>query len=248
MRLRITIAYDGEPYGGWQIQPNADTIQERIEKALLEIAGDPIRVHGSGRTDAGVHAIGQVAHFDASDSLSLNPANWVPALNTKLPASIRIMACEEVAPDFHARFSARSKTYTYRLSLAPVLPPFEAGRAWHLPLQLNPETLQEALALFGGTHDFRAFAAARGNETEDTDYTRTLSESGLRETPGGYLLSYTGNGFLYKMVRLLTGAAVQCAQGRLNPADLSELIEKPGSRKSPLCAPPDGLTLQEVRY
>ena len=248
MRLRITIAYDGRPYGGWQIQPNADTIQERVESALREIAGEEIRVHGSGRTDAGVHATGQVAHFDASDQLSLNPANWVPALNTKLPATIRIMDCEEVAADFHARFSARSKTYLYRLSLAPVLSPFDAGLAWHLPRQLDPGTLREALALFEGRHDFRAFAAARGNETGETDYHRTLSETELREIPGGYLLAFTGDDFLYKMVRLLTGGAVQCAQGRIRLDELSDLLEEPGSRKSPLCAPSDGLTLHEVRY
>ena len=244
----ITIAYDGRPYGGWQIQPNADTVQARLEQALLEIAKEPIRVHGSGRTDAGVHAAGQVAHFDASDELSLNPANWVPALNTKLPPTIRVMDCEEASPEFHARFSATAKTYTYRLCLAPVLPPLDAGLAWHLPRQLDPEILREALSLFEGTHDFRAFAAARGNETSETDYTRTLTESLLRETPDGYLLTFTGNGFLYKMVRLLTGGAVQVAQGRLRLDDLAGLLTIPGDEKSPFCAPPDGLILQEVAY
>lgn len=248
MRLKITIAYDGRPYAGWQIQPNADTVQERLELALHEIAKVPIRIHGSGRTDAGVHATGQVAHFDAPDELSLNPANWVPALNTKLPATIRVMDCEEVNGDFHARFSATSKTYTYRLCLAPVLPPLDAGLAWHLPRQLDPESLREALSLFEGRHDFRAFAATRGNETADTDYERTLSESSCAPLSDGYLLTFTGDGFLYKMVRLLTGAAVQCAQGRLRLDDLAELISAPGECKSPLCAPPDGLTLAEVRY
>ncbi|NIP92972.1 MAG: tRNA pseudouridine synthase A [Akkermansiaceae bacterium] len=164
MRLKLTIAYDGRPFGGWQIQPHADTIQERIETALREVAGEPLRIHGSGRTDAGVHATGQVAHFDAPDQLTMNPVNWLAALNTKLPATIRIMDCEEAAPDFHARFSTTGKCYQYELSTAPILPPRQAGLAWHLPRQLDPATLEEALAFFRGTHDFRAFAANRGNE------------------------------------------------------------------------------------
>lgn len=248
MHLKLTIAYDGASFAGWQIQPNGDTIQERIETALAEVAKEPLRLHGSGRTDAGVHALGQVAHFDAPDHLTMNPFNWVPALNTKLPPEIRIMSCEEVPPDFHARFSAVAKTYTYRLCLAPILPPFLAGRAWHLPRQLNPVDLEDALTCFRGTHDFRAFAANRGNETEETDYTRTITRSDFSQIEDGYLLTFTGNGFLYKMVRLLTGAAVQAAQGYMRQDDLAALVAEPGEQKSPLCAPADGLALQEVKY
>lgn len=250
MHLKITIAYDGANFAGWQVQPNGDTIQERLEKALAEVAGEPVKLHGSGRTDAGVHALGQVAHFEAPDRLTMNPFNWVPALNTKLPAQIRVMTCEEVPPDFHARFSAIAKTYTYRLCLSPILPPFLAKRAWHLPRQLNPVDLEDALSLYRGTHDFRAFAAKRGNETEDTDYTRHLSRSDFEQIDEGYLLTFTGNGFLYKMVRLLTGAAVQAAQGYLRLDDLQDFVENPPTdgKKSPLCAPPDGLTLAQVSY
>lgn len=248
MHLKITIAYDGARFGGWQIQPNADTIQERIELALAEVAKEPIRLHGSGRTDAGVHALGQVAHFDAPDHLTMNPFNWVPALNTKLPSEIRIISCEEAEEGFHARFSAISKTYTYQLCLAPILPPFLAKRAWHLPRQLNPDDLEEALSFYRGQHDFRAFAANRGNETEDTNYVREITKSEFAQIEGGYLLTFTGNGFLYKMVRLLTGGAVQAAQGYLRQDDLYDLINSPAGKKSPLCAPPDGLTLRKVEY
>jgi len=250
MHLKLTIAYDGATFAGWQIQPNGDTIQERIESALAGVAKEPLRLHGSGRTDAGVHALGQVAHFDAPDHLTMNPFNWVPALNTKLPPEIRVISCEEVPDDFHARFSALSKTYTYRLCLSPVLPPFLAKRAWHLPRQLNPVDLEEALTLFQGSHDFRAFAANRGNESEETDYLRTITRSDFATIDEGYLLTFTGNGFLYKMVRLLTGAAVQTAQGYLRHDDLEALVKAPeaGGEKSPLCAPPDGLTLKEVTY
>lgn len=251
MRLKLTIAYNGQSFGGWQIQPNADTLQERIEVALEGIAKEPVRLHGSGRTDAGVHALGQVAHFDAPGQLTMNPVNWLAALNTKLPPTIRIMECEECADDFHARSSAKQKTYDYELSTAPILPPFQAGRAWHLPRQLDPSTLDDALALYRGRHDFRAFAANRGNETADTNYHRTIFDASLAPLSQGYLLTFTGEGFLYKMVRLLTGAAVKAAQGYFRLDDLADLLDQPGDLprgKSPLCAPPDGLTLREVLY
>ncbi len=250
-RLKLTLAYDGRPYGGWQSQPNADTIQDRLEAAIAEVGKEPARVHGSGRTDTGVHALAQVAHFDCPAAIGMNPYNWVPALNTKLPATIRVMDCQEVAPDFHARFDATGKTYTYDLCLAPVLPPLRAGLAWHLPRQLDPASLAEALERYCGTHDFRAFAANRGNETEATDYHRTLSAATLAESADGYRITFTGSGFLYKMVRLLTGAAVQVAQGRLRVEDLAALLDQPADLprgKSPYCAPADGLTLASVSY
>ena len=254
VRLKLTIAYDGRPYGGWQIQPNADTIQERLEWALAEVAKGPIRLHGSGRTDAGVHARGQVAHFDAPQHLTMNPVNWLAAMNSKLPDSIRVMACEEVPAGFHARFSATCKLYVYALCVAPILPPFQAGRAWHLPRQLDPATLEDALRLYRGRHDFRAFAANRGNESEETDFARTLTEASLARATSedaGYLLTFRSEGFLYKMVRLLTGAAVKAAQGYLRLDDLAALLDQPADLphgKSPLCAPPDGLTLVQVDY
>lgn len=248
MRLKITISYDGAPFGGWQVQPNTDTIQGRIESAIAEVAKEKIHLSGSGRTDSGVHALGQVAHFDAPDHLTMNPFNWVPALNTKLPKSIRIIRCEEAAEDFHARFSAKEKTYIYHLCTLPILPPFQAGRAWHLPRLLNPETLAEALVMFQGEHDFRAFAANRGNETDDTNYRRIISEASFQHTDDGVTLRFTGNGFLYKMVRLLTGAAVNASQGYFRLDDLYDLVEHPSEKKSPLCAPADGLSLLQVNY
>lgn len=248
LRIKLTLAYDGAPFAGWQIQPNADTVQARLEEALAEVAKTPLRLHASGRTDTGVHALGQVAHFDAPDQLTMNPHNWVPALNTKLPAAIRILSAEEVAPDFHARFHAKRKTYRYRLNTLPILPPFLANRAWHLPRLLNPEDLAQALSFYVGEHDFRAFAANRGNETPDTNYVRTISNASFIHLDDGLELIFTGNGFLYKMVRLLTGAAIQAAQGYLRQDDLYNLVHHPQDTKSPLTAPAAGLTLHEVRY
>ena len=135
-------------------------------------------------------------------------------VNSKLPPAIRVMDCEEVPKDFHARFGAVTKTYTYDLCLAPVLPPLSAGLAWHLPRQLDADSLVKALNILQGEHSFQAFAAKRGNETEDTDYVRVLSQCELVTTEVGYKIIFSGNGFLYKMARLLTGSAVYAAQGR----------------------------------
>jgi len=229
-KLKLTIAYDGRDFSGWQSQPNSTTIQDTLNDALTEVAKQPIQIHGSGRTDTGVHADGQA---------------------TKLPPSIRILNCQEMPDDFHARFSAKEKTYIYDLCLAPVLHPHMHGRAWHLPRQLDPISLEQALSHYLGEHCFRAFAANRGNETPETDYTRIITRSEFQTIGDGYRITYTGNGFMYKMVRLLTGAVVQAAQGRIRLDDHQALLNQPEDLpfgKSPYCAPADGLTLLEVKY
>jgi tRNA pseudouridine38-40 synthase len=251
MRLQITIAYDGRPYNGWQSQACGNTVQDFILRALEEVAKQPVKLHGAGRTDTGVHALGQIAHFDAPPELTMNAYNWVPALNCKLPATIRIMACKEVAADFHSRFSATGKIYHYDLCTEPVLPPLKAGLAWHLPRLLDAGVLEQALALFHGRHDFHAFAAYRGNEQPDMDWFRTIRRADLETLTDGYRITFVGDGFLYKMVRLLTGTAVHAAQGRIRLDDLAALLDQaPGlpRGKSPNCAPADGLYLQEVLY
>lgn len=251
MRLKLTISYDGRPYDGWQSQPSGNTVQDLLEKAASETAKQNIKVHGSGRTDAGVHAFCQVAHFDAPDHLSMNPFNWVPALNTKLPPSIRVLTAEEVSGDFHARFSAKGKTYRYDVSTEPVLSPFRSGMAWHIPRQLDPYLLEDAMKLTLGRHDFEAFCARRGNETDDTDHHRTLTEASLQPLEFGWRLTWSGDGFLYKMVRILTGSAIKVAEGRLRLDDYAAYLDQgdglPYGRSSH-CAPADGLFLMEVNY
>lgn len=251
MRLKLLIAYDGRPYNGWQSQVGGNTVQDLILQALEEVAKQPVKLHGAGRTDAGVHALGQTAHFDPPAEISMNPFNWVPALNSKLPATIRIMACEEVAADFHSRFSATGKIYHYDLCTQPVLPPLKAGLAWHLPRLLDASVLEQALALYVGKHDFHAFAAYRGNELPDMDWQRSIHRAELEYLSDGYRITYQGDGFLYKMVRMLTGAAIHAAQGRLRLDDLAALLNQPTGLplgKAPNCAPADGLYLQEVNY
>ncbi|MEI6177595.1 MAG: tRNA pseudouridine(38-40) synthase TruA [Verrucomicrobiota bacterium] len=251
MPLKLTIAYDGRPYNGWQSQACGNTVQDFIVKALEEVAKQPLKLQGSGRTDTGVHALAQTAHFEPPPESSMNPCNWVPALNCKLPPTIRIMACEEVAQDFHSRFSAIGKIYHYDLCTDPVLPPLKAGLAWHLPRLLDADVLQQALDLFKGRHDFHAFAAYRGNEQPDMDWFRTIHRAEMETLADGYRITWVGDGFLYKMVRFLTGAAVQAAQGRLRMDDLAALLDQaPGLPlgKAPNCAPADGLYLQQVLY
>lgn len=251
VRLKLTLAYDGRPFDGWQSQPGGNTVQDLLEKAASEVAKTPLRVHGSGRTDAGVHALAQIAHFDAPEGLTMRPENWLAALNTKLPRTIRVMEAVEAAPDFHARFSATEKTYHYDLSISPVLSPFLHGLAWHLPRGLDRELLEGSIAAYLGQHDFEAFCAKRGNETEDTDHRRTLTRASVEETDDSLRLTFTADGFLYKMVRLLVGTAVHVAQGRMTLADLNALIDQPAGLprgRSSHCAPADGLYLEAVNY
>jgi len=251
MRLKLTIAYDGRPFLGWQSQAIGNTVQDLVHEAIEAVAKQALKVHAAGRTDTGVHAFGQVAHFDTPDGSSMNPYNWVPALNTKLPATIRVMECEEVASDFHSRFSATSKRYHYDICTDPVLPPLKAGLAWHLPRLLDADVLTQALKLFEGRHDFHAFAAYRGNEQEDTDYVRSIFSAELDMLADGYRMRFHGDGFLYKMVRMLAGSAIKAAQGKLRLDDMALLLDQPQGLphgKAPLCAPADGLFLDQVIY
>jgi len=251
VRLKLILAYDGQGIAGWQSQTGGNTVQDLLEKAIAETGKKFVRIHGSGRTDAGVHALAQVVHFDPPVEITMNPFNWVPALNGKLPGSIRVLSCEEVPSKFHSRYSASGKTYRYDLSTEPVLSPFRHGRAWHLPRQLDPYTLQEAIDLFTGRHDFEAFGVRRGYETEETSFVRTITKVSLEPIEWGWRLRYTGDGFLYKMVRLLTGTAIHAAQGRFRLDQVASFLDQPAGLpfgRSSQLAPPDGLFLEEVHY
>ncbi|MCU0796354.1 MAG: tRNA pseudouridine(38-40) synthase TruA [Akkermansiaceae bacterium] len=251
MRVLLTLAYDGRSLDGWQSQPSGNTVQDRVENALSATAKSAIRLHGSGRTDAGVHALAQTAHFDAPGHLRMTPQNWLAALNAQLPPEIRILSAQEVLTDFHARFSAIAKTYRYDIETSPVLSPFRHGLSWHLPRGLDIAALVEVLGHFHGHHDFEAFCARRGNETEETDHHRTIHEARVEETEGGLSVTWRGDGFLYKMVRILTGTAVLVAQGRLDPAQVIAWLDQPAGLphgRSSHCAPAAGLFLEKVHY
>jgi tRNA pseudouridine38-40 synthase len=244
-RLRLTIAYDGREFAGWQSQPNRNAIQDHIEAALVKILDRAARVHGAGRTDAGVHALAQVAHVDVP-AKRLPTATWRVALNANLPSGIRIIACRQVPGEFHARFSAKGKVYRYRIWNAETFHPLEVGRAWHVPQRLDVAKLDAYAAFFRGEHDFASFAANRGTPPETT--VRNLQRIQVRRQGALVTLELSGNGFLYRMVRMITGSLVQVALGRRDPDWVKELLREPGKEKTHHTAPAEGLYLVRVRY
>ncbi len=250
-RLLFTCAYDGSYFEGWQSQPGGNTVQDALESSLRLALKTPCRVHAAGRTDAGVHACAQRFHLDLPPACRVPLERWPVALNARLPAAIRVIGARSVPDDFHARFSAIGKTYRYRMELAPVLSPFLAGRAWHLPGDLDEARMVRAAAAFCGEHDFRAFAAKRGNEPDphpEGFFVRSLSEAKAERRGETLYLTFRGTGFLYKMVRLMVGAVYHAGRGKLDEDAIRRLLAEPGSAKSPYCAPACGLYLESVDY
>jgi tRNA pseudouridine38-40 synthase len=243
MRLRLTIAYDGGPYAGWQSQPQENAVQDVLEKAFLKIAGTRVVVHGSGRTDAGVHALGQCAHVEVFEKM--DPGDWQRALNAHLPPTIRILKSCRVAQDFHARFSAKAKVYRYLIRNEPILPPHEFGRVWHVPHALDLKALRRSAELLIGRHDFAAFSANRGKAVRET--LRTIRRITLSHRTGLIALTFEADGFLYKMVRMLTAAMIRVAQQSENLDSLRARL-KTGAPKWSHVAPPEGLYLVRVLY
>ncbi len=251
-RLKFTVAYDGAPFAGWQMQDGPrPTVQGSLELAFAALTGgERVVVHGSGRTDAGVHALGQIAQADiVSPTGSLAAASrWPQALNARLPAEIRVLRAAWTTPAFHARFSATGKTYRYRIWNAPTLHPLERGRAWHVPPAIDPALLRSVLGRFEGTHDYAAFAANRGDGTAPRTTVRTIERARVSRRGALFTLEFSGDGFLYKMVRLLTGAAVRVATGREGLSWIDRFLATPRDGKNRYLAPADGLYLTHVRY
>jgi tRNA pseudouridine38-40 synthase len=241
--FKLTLSYDGTPFVGWQRQAAGVSIQGLLEDALAVLDGQPVPVAGAGRTDAGVHALGQCAHADVS--ATMKSAEWQRALNANLPPTIRVMKSSHAAPSFHARFSAKGKVYRYLIRNGPVLPPQEFGRVWHVPQTLELGIFRQALTHLVGEHDFRAFSAQRGKLPGDTR--RTIQKVSLAHRGDLLTLTFQGDGFLYKMVRMLTAALVRVAQRRDSLESLQSRL-KTGTPRSNHVAPPDGLTLMRVLY
>jgi len=244
-RLKLIVAYDGRGFAGWQSQSHRNTIQDHLERALEHITGEAVRVHGAGRTDAGVHALAQCAHVDLANS-RLSAARWTGALNARLPPTIRVLRCRYVSKDFHARLSAKGKIYRYRIWSAPVLPPFEHACAWHIARPLNLEVLRTAAKSFVGTHDFASFAANRGKRERST--IRTIYSVRVRQSGSCLTIEFDGDGFLYKMVRLIVGSLVKCALGELPTQNLTDRLASAHVGSARFAAPPEGLFLVRVRY
>ena len=244
-RLKLIIAYDGRGFAGWQSQSHRNTIQDHIERAFEPIGGRPVRIHGAGRTDAGVHALAQCAHTDLDDA-RFSATRWREALNALLPPAIRVLRCRYVSNDFHARLSAKGKLYRYRIWSAPVLPPFEHGRAWHVATPLDLRVLNTAAKHFVGTHDFTSFAANRGKR--EKSMIRTIYSVRVRQSGPCVTIEFDGDGFLYKMVRLIVGSLVKCALGKLCVEDLNDRLASARAGSTSFTAPAEGLFLVRVRY
>jgi tRNA pseudouridine38-40 synthase len=246
-RLKLIVSYDGASFSGWQSQANRNTIQDRLENAFQQICSRPVRVHGAGRTDAGVHALAQCAHVDLPQR-RYQPDRWVSALNGLLPPAIRVLRCRFVSQAFHARFSAKGKMYRYRIWNAAVLPPLESGRAWHVVSPLDFHEMAIAAKEFCGEYDFVSFSANRG--TPETNTVRTIRAVHLRRTGPCISMEFDGDGFLYKMVRMMAGTLVRIGLDKSSREEVGARLRSPrrAISRGRTAAPADGLFLVRVRY
>ena len=246
--LKITLAYDGSEFSGWQVQPDRPTIQGTLAEAVERITGERVLPQGSGRTDAGVHALAQVASCALQSPIP--NTNLAIALNDILPPAIRVTAVEEASADFHARRSARAKTYRYRVYRADICPPFLARYVYHHPYPLDEPAMTAAAELLLGEHDFTSFAAVdpeRGKE--EPSNIRTIFDSRFRRDGDEFVYQVRGSGFLHHMVRNLVGTYLLVGKGTLKPADIPNILAARNRSANPgATAPASGLYLVSVEY
>jgi tRNA pseudouridine38-40 synthase len=243
----MTLAYDGTPFHGWQLQPDADTLQGRVETALGRMAGTEVRVTAAGRTDSGVHARGQVAHFDLPRAIPLDGIR--KGLNSMLPSEIRALRVEEAVDGFHARFWARSKTYRYYLDRAPVPSPLRSRFTLHYPHPLDRSALDEASARLVGEHDFRALRAASCNaKTTIRRCSRSRFFEESSDASEELVYEIAANGFLHHMVRNIVGTLLEVGRGKRPPSTFDGLFERGERSEAGPKAPAKGLHLVEVEY
>jgi tRNA pseudouridine38-40 synthase len=242
--IKLIIEYDGTAYSGWQRQKDMPTIQESVEKALAHMLRRRVVVHGAGRTDAGVHALGQVAHFLCTEPYA--PETFKRALNSLLPNDIVVIQAEEAELGFHARFSAISKIYCYLILNRSTPPALERNRVWFCPVSLNLERMQECLAMIQGTHDFSSFCA-QGSQNRSS--IRTMFDQSLICSPDGLIsITFRADGYLRHMVRTLVGTLVEVGRGKLTPPEFQAILLSRNRNRAGPTAPPQGLYLVSVAY
>jgi tRNA pseudouridine38-40 synthase len=245
-RLRFNVAYDGTDFHGWQVQPGLQTIQGTLEEVIGSIEGAAVRIEGSGRTDAGVHALAQVAAVTLDNPIPVD--NFRRAVNRLLPATIRISDVEEAPSDFHPRFHARRKTYEYRIFRDEICLPFERRWVYHHPYPLNESAMVEAAPLYAGEHDFTAFAAADERDLLGHSKRRTIYESRLWREGPRLVYRVAGSGFLKHMVRNLVGVLLEIGKGNLDAPDVRERLQNGARYRPGPTAPASGLFLISVEY
>lgn len=247
--LKLILSYDGSDFSGWQVQPDATTVQGTLASAIGRVTGEKVLPQGSGRTDAGVHALAQVATFVTESSVPAG--NFVKALNDILPAAVRVLEVTEAAADFHARHSARAKTYRYRIQRAAICPPFLARYVWHYPYPLDEEAMAQAAGMMVGEHDFTSFAAVdaeRGKEDEPASNVRRIFFSGWERSGDELVYTVRGSGFLHHMVRNLVGTFILVGKGTLQVEDIKRILEARSRAAAGATAPASGLYLVSVEY
>ena len=248
--FKLTIAYDGTDFHGWQVQRNKPTVQGEIVSVLRRLTQEDTQLLGAGRTDAGVHALGQVGSFRTQSGLSA--LEFHRAMNALLPPTIRIVAVEETGPDFSARWSAKGKVYRYRIYRGKVVPPLLWRYVLHYPFPLDEDAMRDAAVRFVGMHDFTSFAASTGSEDDDKERNmqREIFSTELRRTEDGEELWFTvhGRSFLRYMVRKMVGTLLEVGRGKLTPADVDKLYELKDRSKSGPTVPPHGLFMVTVDH
>lgn len=245
-KYKLIILYDGTHYSGWQIQPRGRSIQQTLQEAISTILRCPTPLIGSGRTDAGVHAYGQVAHFKHESPIDLY--KFFHSLNGLIPHDIRVKSVEPVGLDFHAQHSAIGKVYHYHLYFDRVMDPFRRLYCWHVHQPIDIDLLNEAAALFKGTRDFTSFANQAHLGSAAKDPVRTLARLDIIEEEGGIRLEFEGDGFLYKMVRNIVGTMIEVAGSQRPLEDIQTIFAARDRRLAGMAAPPQGLFLMRVDY
>ncbi len=242
-RIKLLLEYKGTRYYGWQVQPNEVTVQGTLETCLSKMTDSPVRLHGAGRTDAGVHALGQVAHFDTTSSIPIDALQR--GLNSLLPDDIVALLVTEVASDFHAQYAARQKTYAYMVYNHPLPSAFRAPYAWHLRRPLDLASMQSAAQVILGRHDFSAFRAASCTARNPV---RCLSRIAVKRRGEQLFFVLRANGFLRHMVRNIVGTLVLIGQGKIHPESMAPILQSRQRQQAGPTAPPHGLFLVRVRY
>jgi tRNA pseudouridine38-40 synthase len=245
-RIRITLAFDGTEFHGWQVQPGLPTIQGVLEEIIGGIEGKPVHIAGSGRTDAGVHARAQVAAFTITNPIPVD--NLRRAVNRLLPPAIRVSDVIETHTDFHPRFDAIAKTYRYTIYRAPICSPFEWRYVHHYPYPLDEPTMVTAARLFEGEHDFTAFAASDNRDEEGKSKVRTIFSSTVLRSEDRLIYTVRGTGFLKHMVRNIVGTLIEAGRGNLDSRDITAFFAADAPRKAGPTAPAKGLVLLSVEY
>lgn len=245
-KVKLTIAYDGTGYSGWQVQPNATSIQTLIESALATALQTSVTLIGSGRTDAGVHALAQVAHFEIDAAPDLY--TLLRSLNGLLPSDIRILKVEEADASFHARFSAKGKIYHYKIDRGGVANPIHRLYSVHVPYPLDLPLLRKTASEFVGTHDFTSFSNEAHTGSASVNPIRTIRRLTILEEGSQLTFEFEGDGFLYKMVRNCVGTLLDIARGQLPPSELQKIFDARDRSRAGACAPAKGLFLTKVLY